>query len=64
MTHHKFILRRFLPLATAEHAVRSFQRFVIIDLGKDVHDSFVIHLRRLEYRMDDLFIRKHNVVGE
>jgi hypothetical protein len=36
----------------------------MIDLSKDVHDSLVVHLRRLEDCMDDRFIRKDNVVGE
>ncbi len=64
MTDHKFIFLCFHHFATEDCVARSFQRVVIIDLGKDVHDSFVVHLRRLEYRMDDCFIRKHNVVGE
>ena len=64
MTDNRFILRRFYHFATEGRAARSFQRVVIIDLGKDVNDSLVVHLRRLEDRMDDRFIRKHNVVGE
>ena len=36
----------------------------MIDLRKDAHDGFVVHLQRLEDCMDDFFIRKHNIVGE
>src|SRR5258706_1610791 len=64
MMDHKFILLCFHHFATEDCVSCSFQRVVIIDLGKDVHNSFVVHLRRLEYHMDDCFIHKHNVVGE
>ena len=64
MTDHWLILRRFLSLATEDHVERSFQRFVKMDPGKDVHDSSVVHLLRLEDCIDNRFIRKYNVVGE
>src|SRR5258706_13926939 len=64
MTDHKFILLCFHHFATEDCIACSFQRVVTIDLGKNVHDSLVVHLRRLEYCMDDCFICKHNVVGE
>ena len=64
MTDHRFILPRFHHFATEDCVARRFQRVVIIDLGKDVDDSLVVHLRRLEYRRDDCFTRKHNIVGE
>ena len=64
MTDHRFILLRFHHVATEDCVACHFQRVVMIDLDKDVHDSLVVHLRRLEYRTDDCFTRKHNVVGE
>ena len=36
----------------------------MIDLSKDVHDRSVIHLRRLEDRMDHPFVGEDNIVGE
>ena len=64
MTDHRFILPRFHYFATEDCVARRFQRVVTIDLGEDVHNSLVVHLRRLENCIDDRFIRKHNVVGE
>ena len=64
MTDHRFILLRFHHVATEDCVACHFQRVVMIDLDKDVHDSLVVHLRRLEYRADDCFTCKHNVVGE
>ena len=36
----------------------------MIDLSKDSHDRLVIHLRRLEDRMNDPFVGEENIVGE
>ena len=64
MTDHRLILCRFFSLATEDHAAHSFQRFVTMDLGKDVRDSLVVHLLRLEDCIDDRFVRKYHIVGE
>ena len=64
MTDHRFILLCFHHFATEDCVAHRFQRVVMIDLGEDVHDSLVIHFRRLQDCIDDRFIRKHNVVGE
>ena len=64
MAYHRLIFHPFFHLATEDCVARSLQRLLMIDLSKDAHDCFVVHLRRLEDCMDDRFIRKHNVVGE
>ena len=64
MTDHRFILLCFHYFATEDCVAHRFQRVVMIDLGEDVHDSLVVHFRRLEDCIDYRFIRKHNVVGE
>ena len=64
MADHRLIFHHFCHLATEDCVARSFQRLLMIDLSKHVHDSLVVHLRRLEYCIDDRFIRKRKVVGE
>ena len=64
MTDHSFILVLFRPFATEDCGPRSLQLLVLIDLGKDVRDILVFHLRRLEDRLDDRLVGEDHVVGE
>ena len=64
MADHWFILHPFCQLATEDGVPRSFQMFLMIDLGKDVHDDLVVYLGGLKNRMHDCFVGEDDVVGE
>ena len=64
MADHGLIRHPFFHLTAEDCVARSFQWLLTIDLSKDAHDCFVVHLRWLEDCIDDRFIGKHNVVGE
>jgi len=59
---HRFILVRFRHFSTEDSVTCSFERFIAINLSKDVHHSFVVYLRWLEDGTDDGFISEDDIV--
>ena len=64
MTNHVLVLLRFPPCAAEDTVVRDLQTRGLVNLRNDIHDGLVVHLRRLEDRIDDGFIGEGDVAGK